>query len=114
MLAGGLDRGFTFERLVPYLKEHVSALVVFGETKELLKEAGKKAGLSEHRASGFSDEIVEAKDAIDAVPKAYALSRPGDTILLSPACASWDQWKTFEERGDKFIEAVENLEKKDE
>ncbi len=105
LLAGGLDRGFTFERLVPYLKEHVSALVVFGETKELLKEAGKQAGL---------DQIVEAKDAIDAVPKAYALSRPGDTILLSPACASWDQWKTFEERGDKFIEAVENLEKKDE
>lgn len=105
LLAGGLDRGFTFERLVPYLKEHVSALVVFGETKGLLKEAGKQAGL---------EQIVEAKDAVDAVPKAYALSRPGDTILLSPACASWDQWKTFEERGDKFIEAVENLEKKDE
>ena len=62
LLAGGLDRGFTFERLVPYLKEHVSALVVFGETKELLKEAGKQAGL---------DQIVEAKDAIDAVPRSY-------------------------------------------
>lgn len=77
----------------------------FGETKELLKEAGKKAGL---------DQIVEAKDAIDAVPKAYALSRPGDTILLSPACASWGSMEDIEERGDKFIEAVENLEKKDE
>lgn len=101
LLAGGLDRGFTFERLVPYLKEHVNGLVVFGETKELLKDAGKKAGIA---------QIVEAKDAVDAVRKAYAISNVGDTILLSPACASWDQWKTFEERGDKFIEEVEKLE----
>jgi UDP-N-acetylmuramoylalanine--D-glutamate ligase len=44
-----------------------------------------------------------------AVPVAYQLSQPGDVILLSPACASWDQYKTFEQRGDIFINAVHKL-----
>jgi UDP-N-acetylmuramoylalanine--D-glutamate ligase len=47
----------------------------------------------------------------EAVNVAYEHSSSGDVILLSPACASWDQFKTFEERGDTFIEAVYNLEK---
>ncbi|MEY8662000.1 UDP-N-acetylmuramoyl-L-alanine--D-glutamate ligase [Ligilactobacillus faecis] len=104
LLAGGLDRGFTFERLIPYFKEHVRGLVVFGETKDLIAQAAKEAGV---------ETIVYAEDAVAAVPKAYALSRPHETILLSPACASWDQWKTFEDRGDAFIAAVEKLEKEE-
>ena len=104
LLAGGLDRGFTFERLIPYLQKNVHAVVLFGETKELLKDAAKAAGV---------ETIIEANNVVDAVPLAYQASQPGDTILLSPACASWDQWKTFEERGDKFIEAVEKLEKEE-
>ncbi|KRL84149.1 UDP-N-acetylmuramoyl-L-alanine--D-glutamate ligase [Ligilactobacillus apodemi] len=104
LLAGGLDRGFTFERLIPYLQKNVHAVVLFGETKELLKDAAKAAGV---------EMIIEANNVVDAVPLAYQASQPGDTILLSPACASWDQWKTFEERGDKFIEAVEKLEKEE-
>ena len=43
------------------------------------------------------------------VPIAFELSKPGDVILLSPACASWDQYKTFEVRGDIFIDAVHKL-----
>lgn len=100
LLAGGLDRGFKFDRLVPYLKKHVHALIVFGETADLIAEAGKKAGI---------DDIIKTKDAVTAVPEAYGVSNPGDIILLSPACASWDQWPTFEVRGDKYINAVENL-----
>lgn len=102
LLAGGLDRGFTFDRLVPYFKKHVHALIVFGETADLMADAGKKAGIK---------DIVKTENAVTAVPEAYKLSNPGDIILLSPACASWDQWPTFEVRGDKFIEAVEKLQR---
>lgn len=102
LLAGGLDRGFTFEKLEPYFK-NLRALVVFGQTADLIAQAGKAAGVK---------EIVKTENAVTAVPIAYDLSQPGDIVLLSPACASWDQWKTFEVRGDKFIEAVEKLAKK--
>lgn len=104
LLAGGLDRGFNkFDRLVPYFKKHVRALVVFGETADLMADAGKQAGIK---------EIVKTENAVTAVPEAYRLSKPGDVILLSPACASWDQWPTFEVRGDQYIKAVEDLIKK--
>ncbi|KRN86192.1 UDP-N-acetylmuramoyl-L-alanine--D-glutamate ligase [Ligilactobacillus acidipiscis] len=100
LLAGGLDRGLSFEPLIEPLKKHVHALVVFGETAQQLAAVGKKAGI---------EQIAFAKDAAVAVPQAFKLSEPGDVILLSPACASWDQWPTFEVRGDKYIEAVEKL-----
>lgn len=100
LLCGGLDRGFTFERLVPYLKEHVKAMVVFGQTADLLEEAGRLAGIS---------QIKHAKDSSAAVSVAYGMSSEGDIVLLSPACASWDQWPTFEARGDAYIEEVEKL-----
>ena len=50
-----------------------------------------------------------AEDVKDAVRKAYPLTVAGDIILLSPACASWDQYPSFEARGDQFIEAVMEL-----
>lgn len=101
LLAGGLDRGYQFDDLIPAFKKHVKALIVFGETAELMKNAGEKAGIK---------IIKTTHDAVSAVPVAYDLSQKNDIILLSPACASWDQWPTFEVRGDKFIEAVEKLE----
>ncbi|MCH5463135.1 UDP-N-acetylmuramoyl-L-alanine--D-glutamate ligase [Lactobacillus sp. LC28-10] len=100
LLAGGLDRGYTFERLVPFFKEHVKAVVLFGETKDLLADAAKKAGIK---------NIKFVENAETGVPVAYSFSEPGDIILLSPANASWDQYPNFEVRGDRFIEAVETL-----
>ena len=100
LLAGGLDRGYTFERLVPFFKEHVKAVVLFGETKDLLADAAKKAGIK---------QIQFAENAEAGVPMAYQDSEPGDIILLSPANASWDQYPNFEVRGDRFIKAVEKL-----
>ena len=100
LLAGGLDRGYTFERLAPFFKEHVKAIVLFGETKNLLADAAKKAGIK---------QIKFVENAEAGVPVAYQYSQPGDIILLSPANASWDQYPNFEVRGDRFIKAVEDL-----
>lgn len=99
LLAGGLDRGNEFDELISSLKK-VKALVLFGQTAPKLEKAGRKAGI----------KIIEHVDNVDvAVPRAFQLSEPGDVILLSPACASWDQYKTFEVRGDIFINAVNKL-----
>ena len=99
LLAGGLDRGNEFTDLLPYLN-HVTAMVVFGETKEKLKELALEAGI---------EQVATVENVKEACEQAYSFSKEGDVILLSPACASWDQYRTFEERGDMFIQAVHTL-----
>ncbi|MFG6149003.1 UDP-N-acetylmuramoyl-L-alanine--D-glutamate ligase [Halobacillus sp. B23F22_1] len=99
LLAGGLDRGNEFDELIEPLA-NVKALVVFGETAEKIADAGKKAGIS---------SIVFTETMNEAVEAAYSFAETEEVILLSPACASWDQYKTFEERGHKFKEAVHKL-----
>ena len=99
LIAGGLDRGNGFDELVPDLKS-VSGIVLYGETKEKLQEAAKVAGVP----------VIELVNTLEeATKKAYEISKEDDIILLSPACASWDQFKNFEIRGDEFIQVVENL-----
>ena len=99
LIAGGLDRGNGFDELVPDLTS-VSGIVLYGETKEKLQEAAKVAGVP----------VIEIVNTLEeATKKAYAISKEDDIILLSPACASWDQFKSFEIRGDEFIQVVENL-----
>ena len=99
LLAGGLDRGNSFESLLPFLT-NVKAMVVFGETAEKLKDLAKEANI---------ERVQKVKNVGEAANTAYQMSKEGDIILLSPACASWDQYKTFEERGDMFIQAVHIL-----
>lgn len=99
LLAGGLDRGNEFDELIPYLK-NVKALVTFGQTAEKIERVGRDAGIK---------TIQRVDNVREAVPEAFNYSEPGEVILLSPACASWDQYKTFEVRGDIFIEAVHKL-----
>lgn len=99
LLLGGLDRGHSFEDLKDDLT-HVTHIVCYGETKDRIKE--------------FADEckidctVVNTLE--EATKFAYNISNPGDTILLSPACASWDQFEDFEKRGDTFKETVNTLE----
>ena len=99
MLAGGLDRGNEFDELKPSL-QHVKAIITFGQTAEKINRVAREAGIP----------VIKTVDTVkEAVPVAYEISNEGDCILLSPACASWDQFKTFEVRGDIFVEAVHKL-----
>ena len=99
LLAGGLDRGNSFDELVPALLG-LKAIVLFGETKEKLAEAAKKANI---------ETILFAENVQTAVTIAFDYSEKDDTILLSPACASWDQYPNFEVRGEAFMQAVQQL-----
>lgn len=99
LLAGGLDRGNSFDELIPALRR-VKTVITFGQTAEKISKAAKDAGIN---------TIKHVDNVEKAVPLAYSLSEEGDVILLSPACASWDQFKTFEERGDMFVNSVHRL-----
>mgnify|MGYP000863569049 FL=1 len=99
LIAGGLDRGNGFDELVSDLTS-VTGIVLYGETKEKLQEAAKVAGVP----------VIELVNTLEeATKKAYDISKENDIILLSPACASWDQFKNFEIRGNEFIQVVESL-----
>ncbi len=101
LLAGGLDRGNGFDELIPSL-EGIKAVVLFGETKHKLADAAQQAQIP----------VIKLTENVEtAVPIAFELSDPGDTILLSPANASWDQYPNFEVRGDRYIAAIEALKK---
>ncbi len=99
LLAGGLDRGNDFDELGIHM-HNVKALVLFGETATKLKEVGEAKGI---------ESILLVESMVEAVQHAYHLSSEGDVVLLSPACASWDQYKTFEQRGNMFMESVHKL-----
>ena len=98
LLMGGLDRGIPFDSLKPYLT-HVKRIECFGETKDKIKEFA------------LSNQIdCEVFDTMEpAIMDAYQHSDKGDVILLSPACASWDQYKCFEDRGEEFKKIVYSL-----
>lgn len=100
LIAGGLDRGIDFMELVPFLKDRVKGLVAYGQTKEKFMNIGQLAGLN-HLSS--VDNVKEA------VKTASQMAEPGDIVLLSPACASWDMYSSFEERGSIFKESVHKL-----
>lgn len=99
LLAGGLDRGHSLEELRPYMA-NVKAVISLGETQEKVEEFALSCGVG---------NVVHAETMERAVECAHSLSEQGDIILLSPASASWDQYESFEVRGDAFIKAVMSL-----
>ena len=99
LIAGGSDKGLDFSPLRPLVKEKVKAIIAIGETAPVFKTL-------------FEDlvNVVIESDIYSATKRAYDLAESGDVVLLSPGCASFDMFKNFEERGDRFKEAVKFLE----
>lgn len=100
LIAGGLDRGIDFRDLVSVFRERLYGLVVYGQTQGILKQRGLDAGVP---------LIREAEDLEEAVRLASEIARQHDIVILSPGCASWDQYTSFEERGGIFKQAVHRL-----
>ncbi|ASL34373.1 UDP-N-acetylmuramoyl-L-alanyl-D-glutamate synthetase [Streptococcus iniae] len=98
LIAGGLDRGNEFDELVPDIVG-LKKMIVLGESAEKMKAAAEKAGVT----------CLKAKDVADATRMAKEVAQAGDTILLSPANASWDMYKNFEIRGEEFLSAYRDL-----
>ncbi|SDT00460.1 UDP-N-acetylmuramoyl-L-alanine--D-glutamate ligase [Actinopolymorpha singaporensis] len=96
ILLGGYDKGLSFDALGARVRERCRDAVVFGQTSDTLAEAIGADRTGVHRAASFED----------AVGRARALARPGDTVLLSPACASYGWFRNFTERGRRFKELV--------
>jgi UDP-N-acetylmuramoylalanine--D-glutamate ligase len=100
LIAGGKDKGGSFDELLNQGKEKIKSLVVLGETAPKFLEAAAKFDITDvHLAASFPK----------AVETAAKLAVPGDVVLLSPACASWDMFNSYEERGDLFKQLVREL-----
>lgn len=105
LIAGGYDKNIPFEPLAEEGIEHIKCLVLIGKTKEKIKNAFVKT-MNERK---IDLDIVEATTLEDAVLKAFEKADKGDIITLSPACASFDMFKNFEERGRIFKEIVNKI-----
>ncbi|MHA6484729.1 UDP-N-acetylmuramoyl-L-alanine--D-glutamate ligase [Paenibacillus sp. strain BS8-2] len=106
IVAGGLDRGSDYMELLPLFKE-LKGLVVFGETRTKLAHVASLAGLE--RVQTVNAEKDAESTLHKAVALAYAMAAPGDTVLLSPACASWDMFESYEQRGSMFKQSAHTL-----
>ena len=98
-LAGGLDKGNDYQKLKEIAAQKVKMIICIGKDNTPITEA----------FGGLIDEIYETSSMTDAVHWAYKTAEDGDAVLLSPACASFDFYKNYEERGQKFKDAVKKL-----
>ena len=99
LILGGVDKGNDYEMLEELVKEKVKAIVCLGkDNKKIIKAF-----------SGMVEEIVETSSADEAVKESYRIGKKGDVVLLSPACASFDLFENYEDRGRQFKKAVKAL-----
>ncbi|GAB3268997.1 UDP-N-acetylmuramoyl-L-alanine--D-glutamate ligase [Larkinella harenae] len=98
-IAGGLDKGNEYDQLMPLVQEKVKALICLGKDNRKLVDAFAKT----------VPTLFETQDVTEAVAKSLALASSGDTVLLSPACASFDLFRNYQDRGNQFKEAVKQM-----
>lgn len=99
LILGGIDKGNDYQMLMPLVKQKVKAIICLGVDNKVIHES-------------FDHEVpfvLDAKSAQEAVEMAFHLGTKGDTVLLSPACASFDLFENYQDRGNQFKEAIKNL-----
>ena len=99
LIAGGDGKGQDFSPLAPAVGARARAVVLIGRDAPLLRQA----------LSGCGVRLLEAGDMVDAVRTAYRACRPGDAVLLSPACASYDMFRNYVHRAEVYVAAVRDL-----
>ncbi|MEM7379696.1 MAG: UDP-N-acetylmuramoyl-L-alanine--D-glutamate ligase [Bacteroidota bacterium] len=98
-IVGGVDKGNDYKELMPLVREKVKAIVCLGLDNSKIKEA----------FGNVVELMIETYAMSEAVKVAYKIAERGDTVLLSPACASFDLFQNYEDRGNQFKEAIKNL-----
>ncbi|MGZ5246498.1 MAG: UDP-N-acetylmuramoyl-L-alanine--D-glutamate ligase, partial [Flavitalea sp.] len=99
LILGGIDKGNDYSLMMELVEEKVKSIVCLGIDNQKIHDA----------FDGKVGEIVDVQSAKDAVQEAFRLADKGDVVLLSPACASFDLFKNYEDRGQQFKEAVKSL-----
>ena len=99
LILGGKDKGNDYNEILPLVKEKVKAIICMGKDNQKLLDF----------FSGEVAEIYDTHSIKDAIDTARRISNEGDTVLLSPCCASFDLFKSYEDRGEQFKELVKNL-----
>ena len=98
-IVGGVDKGNDYNELMSLVREKVKAIVCLGvDNKKIIDAFGDVV-----------DDMIEVNNMNDAVKMAQRFTEKGDTVLLSPACASFDLFENYEDRGNQFKQAVQNL-----
>ena len=98
-IVGGVDKGNDYSELIELVNKNVKAIICLGvDNQKIIETFGN-----------IVDDLYEVTTMADAVRQAYKLSEKGDTVLLSPACASFDLFENYEDRGRQFKQAVRNL-----
>ena len=98
-IAGGVDKGNDYDELLPLVREKVKSIICIGlDNKKIIETF-----------SSVVDSIIETTTMIEAVRNAYKIAKPGEIVLLSPACSSFDLFDNYEDRGNQFKEQVRKL-----
>ena len=107
LIAGGYDKHIPFAPLAPEIVEHVKTLILCGATADAIERAVVES--EAYRAAADRPEIVRCGTLREAVNAAYCRAGRGDVVTLSPACAAFDQFANFMERGRAYKELVNAL-----